>query len=576
MIILLTIFITFFPIFLVNTQVYAESQSGLKLTSTERYALNQFIKSGYSGINLTPDELEPKGNKLSSAFLEKLLTGKLVDSEITDKGVGIIGAHIEGELLDLHGAVITFPIRLSDCYFRTKVDFGRARFLANANFEGSTFFADAEFDNTNFSNKAVFHHVTFSKKANFSNANFSADADFGRSYFLELAYFYETLFSKRAIFQRTQFPRMAIFSKARFSDEADFKGADFSNIVHFDFCRFEGPADFFKVAFPSRKFLLFSIEKPFPSKLNIEPIPGFNIGTPLPSIFKDEFSSKIENNPVLINTDNLKSIIKAEYIGADKEIIKQLETTISTSFERRILRPETIELSLSDTGKLNFYELPEITFAGVSGFSNIQIRWKCDPNIHKKTTNTEYAIHKGLKYHLKYDETFYIALINNYNNIGWFTDADDAYYTYRKEKRKSRPTWESIPEWIFLECTFGYGVKPWILLRTFLIFWILPSLIYLRFIYYKESIPLPIWWFSVKKYYRLFRWPWIIFHSRFCWALIHSLDTLTPGVTFKSLETLNPYKFDSKKAIYVERLHHIVGWYLLALFLILFSRVWIR
>ena len=45
---------------------------------------------------------------------------------------------------------------------------------------------------------------------------------------------------------------------------------------------------------------------------------------------------------------------------------------------------------------------------------------------------------RELKNHLNYNESFYIALIKNYRDMGWFTEADDCYYTYRVEKRKHR------------------------------------------------------------------------------------------------------------------------------------------
>ena len=45
---------------------------------------------------------------------------------------------------------------------------------------------------------------------------------------------------------------------------------------------------------------------------------------------------------------------------------------------------------------------------------------------------------QGLKEYLEYDETYYIALIKNYQDMGWLEEADDAYYTYRVEKRQAR------------------------------------------------------------------------------------------------------------------------------------------
>lgn len=72
---------------------------------------------------------------------------------------------------------------------------------------------------------------------------------------------------------------------------------------------------------------------------------------------------------------------------------------------------------------------------------------------------------------LHFDEAAYLALIKNYNNLGWYGDANDCYYDYRNAVRKN---WLSPSsgfaarlsnfldrlidfwEWIL----YGYGVKP--------------------------------------------------------------------------------------------------------------------
>ena len=51
---------------------------------------------------------------------------------------------------------------------------------------------------------------------------------------------------------------------------------------------------------------------------------------------------------------------------------------------------------------------------------------------------------------------------------------------------------------------------------------------------------------------------------------------LTPGISFDPFKTITPYHFDLQKTIYIKRIHQIIGWYLLALFLILFSTIMIR
>jgi len=71
----------------------------------------------------------------------------------------------------------------------------------------------------------------------------------------------------------------------------------------------------------------------------------------------------------------------------------------------------------------------------------------------------------------------------------------------------------------------------------------------------------------------------IFINNRFAWALIHSLDNITPGINFQSIKTMSPYAFiepDSKTIIYLQRAQQILGWYLLVLLLTLFNKICIR
>ncbi len=70
--------------------------------------------------------------------------------------------------------------------------------------------------------------------------------------------------------------------------------------------------------------------------------------------------------------------------------------------------------------------------------------------------------------------------------------------------------------------------------------------------------------------------------SGFIWAFLHSLDAMAQGLEFHSLTDPffdeSPYQFRERKkaVINVQRLQQLIGWYLLALFLILFGKIWIR
>jgi hypothetical protein len=67
---------------------------------------------------------------------------------------------------------------------------------------------------------------------------------------------------------------------------------------------------------------------------------------------------------------------------------------------------------------------------------------------------------ESIKNHLEYNENVYLKLVENYKSLGWFTDADNCYYQYRKEKQeRTELGWAKLIDIVgWLTC--GYGVRP--------------------------------------------------------------------------------------------------------------------
>lgn len=67
---------------------------------------------------------------------------------------------------------------------------------------------------------------------------------------------------------------------------------------------------------------------------------------------------------------------------------------------------------------------------------------------------------KTLSGHLQYDGPAYIALVKNYRELEWFDDANDCYFQYRRTTQDKEPLgWTKIADvaaWI----SCGYGVRP--------------------------------------------------------------------------------------------------------------------
>jgi hypothetical protein len=62
--------------------------------------------------------------------------------------------------------------------------------------------------------------------------------------------------------------------------------------------------------------------------------------------------------------------------------------------------------------------------------------------------------------HIAYNENTYLKLIENFKSLGWFNDADNCYFYYRTAKQEqSELGWSKLTDTIGL-ITCGYGVRP--------------------------------------------------------------------------------------------------------------------
>lgn len=129
------------------------------------------------------------------------------------------------------------------------VNFSRKNFIAqninlsgcelgdHASFEGSTF-GVIDFEKAVFGCQTNFDGVKFNEAVSFENAQFGDRASFIGAKFNEIAVFSCALFDCYANFESAHFERGADFSAAQFSFQASFVGAHFANGVSFDGCQF--------------------------------------------------------------------------------------------------------------------------------------------------------------------------------------------------------------------------------------------------------------------------------------------------------------------------------------------------
>jgi hypothetical protein len=317
--------------------------------------------------------------------------------------------------------------------FKGYSSFLKCSFIGNADFRFSNFHQDATFEITDFSGSSVFLNSHFHGNINFYNSNFNGNVSFenaklsGRaefiaskfdhgnfkgSRFLGDAHFEKSRFTKEALFSRSSFlGKISGFSESQFDEYACFNHVIFSGSAQFNDSKFLGDAIFDGTRFGGDAI--------------------FN---------KTHFQGKAVFRAVSFNEDarflGAKFVDASDFAGSEfyKNLVLENTRIYTLSLINVVFAPGS-HISLQD-----------------SDFVRLDVRWHL------------------ISDRLIYDGATYLALIRNFRNMEWFEDADDCYYHYRKmsQKEKQLITWNNgLPSihWsklldllAWISC--GYGVRP--------------------------------------------------------------------------------------------------------------------
>ena len=278
---------------------------------------------------------------------------------------------------------------------------------SNISFENSRFYGPIKFENIMFRQGIIFKNCQFYKYVHFKGSQFKAYADFS-----------QTLFDSFTDFSGCN--GGPIFSGSIFDDRVDFVG--FSGSINFVGTKFNGIAYLFRSHFGS--FTQFNGAK-----------------------FSDvDFSNSRFDGVILFrrvyffgNTAFFRSMFEdgVEFDGSEfREFVNFKDSKFAghTSFDNCAFN------KIANFGSASFEANSSCSFK-YSSFNKLFIRWE------------------SIKNKLIYNDHTYLTLVQNYNNLGWFDDADACYYQYRTKRRKEHIqglTWilDIIP-WMF----YGYSVR---------------------------------------------------------------------------------------------------------------------
>jgi hypothetical protein len=128
----------------VKGATHKTSSSELRnLTEQETWTLGQ-VKQGKEADLKKRVAGKKQNYSLDAEFLKALITGALNNIQISNQGVKITNATIEGDL-DLDNVEITYPVVLKHCKFMGQVTLKRSYFKKDLSFEGSEFSKSADF-----------------------------------------------------------------------------------------------------------------------------------------------------------------------------------------------------------------------------------------------------------------------------------------------------------------------------------------------------------------------------------------------------------------------------------------------
>lgn len=280
-------------------------------------------------------------------------------------------------------------------------------------------------------------------------------------------------FFAEASFQGVVFEGYASFQGAQLSGNADFRATSFNEDLNIEFAQFKGDAvfigtcisgdaTFFHSRFGSVNF------KDATLKGEIQ----FSEAVFGPAAFQrahlaGRSSWRGSSFQGVACFDEALFLDRASFASAS---FMESVSFASARFQEEALFDGAVFLKTADYSATSFQK--ELSLAGASinrmRLSKAQIAGQI--SLHNAEFNRLEARWPVLCNHLSYDGEAYLSLARNYRNLEWFEDADDCYYHYRRasqagksftiqEEETKRINWSKLLDGLaWISC--GYGVRP--------------------------------------------------------------------------------------------------------------------
>ncbi|MHB8119033.1 MAG: pentapeptide repeat-containing protein [Methanothrix sp.] len=356
------------------------------------------------------------------------------------------------------------PLKITNSVFRDNVsckgvtfyedvDFENTTFQRNAIFNETKFVTTANFNATHFLGEASFNMSRFSDGGNFDFAYFNSEADFESVWFDKFATFYNAIFMGDVQFAFSVFNgAYANFESAQCIGDVYFYGSQFNSYCTFSNARLEKNADFHATKYSNGVGFLHT---QFFDKANFARSRFIADSIFYQAHFNDtaSFSNANFDGPVFFNDtvfcrdanfDNAQFLSPTDMsYAAFKGDLKMNSTKIA----RMVLDSSTF----SEGSRL---------YLAKADINRLIVSWSQIRDI------------------LSFDTAAYLSLIKNYKDLGQSNDANECYYEYRYLNQASKPIGFSkfLDTVAWLTC--GYGVRPHYALLCGMVIILIFSLIY--------------------------------------------------------------------------------------------------
>jgi len=424
--------------------------------------------------------------------------------------------------------------------------------IENATFSGVTFAEDAVFWGSSFSNTS-FEGAGFLGLADFANSSFS-NCSFSSASFAQTAYFAGTVFRDNVSFEDARFAEDVFFSGAIFAADADFNYSDFASYSHFTGAQFLGDALISDVDFSGALDF---------SAANLARQANF---------FQSRFSSASFSNSVFSGPVQFGMAAFSGLTSFDRAVFADEANFNLARFSQATYFSEAEFHGLALFGLARFEDIAslqssifddDINFKGSSISTMLLDKAELAKSSRIILNDTDFSRFKAhwneIEEHVVWDPGAYLALINNYHGLGWSADEDDCYYQYRSRSQAGMDWgWSRIIDILaWLSC--GYGVMP-----SYAVFWSLATILAFGLLFWRGD--------GIRRSAKPL-------HEPAEEASLPEHATIRNALFFSTMVFLSQGPIDFLpvgKYRYYVILEGILGWLLLALFLVTLGKVMIR